>query len=64
MTKDEHMANLTIMYSQHAYKYNFLASTCSGYITGTEIYVTGGFELGNGIRIPRYNWTDHMKFRV
>ena len=42
----------------------FLASTCSGYITGAEIYVTGGFELGNGIRIPRFNWADNMKFRV
>ena len=40
----------------------FLASAYSGYITGAEIYVTGGFELGNGIRIPRYDLKDQMKF--
>ena len=29
----------------------FLASEMAGYITGAEINVTGGFELGNGLRL-------------
>jgi NAD(P)-dependent dehydrogenase (short-subunit alcohol dehydrogenase family) len=29
----------------------FLASEMAGYITGAEINVTGGFELGNGLRM-------------
>ena len=31
----------------------FLASGMAGYITGAEIYATGGFELGNGLRLTR-----------
>ena len=29
----------------------FLASDMAGYITGAEINITGGFELGNGLRL-------------
>ena len=42
----------------------FLASSHSGYTTGSEIHVTGGFELGNGYRIARHDWTERMKFQV
>lgn len=31
----------------------FLASDMAGYITGAEINVTGGFELGNGLRLTK-----------
>ena len=31
----------------------FLASSMASYITGAEICATGGFELGNGIRLTR-----------
>jgi NAD(P)-dependent dehydrogenase (short-subunit alcohol dehydrogenase family) len=31
----------------------FLASSMASYITGAEIPVTGGFELGNGLRLHR-----------
>jgi NAD(P)-dependent dehydrogenase (short-subunit alcohol dehydrogenase family) len=31
----------------------FLASGMASYITGAEIYATGGFEMGNGIRLTR-----------
>ncbi len=33
----------------------FLASSMASYITGAEVLATGGFELGNGIRIDREN---------
>jgi NAD(P)-dependent dehydrogenase (short-subunit alcohol dehydrogenase family) len=32
----------------------FLASEMAGYITGAEINVTGGFELGNGLRLTMH----------
>jgi NAD(P)-dependent dehydrogenase (short-subunit alcohol dehydrogenase family) len=32
----------------------FLASSMAAYMTGAEINVTGGFELGNGIKVSRY----------
>ena len=33
----------------------FLASSMAAYMTGAEINVSGGFELGNGIKVSRYN---------
>ncbi len=32
----------------------FLASNMAAYMTGAEVNVTGGFELGNGLKISRY----------
>jgi NAD(P)-dependent dehydrogenase (short-subunit alcohol dehydrogenase family) len=34
----------------------YLASKLSSFITGAELFITGGFELGNGPKIPFYNW--------
>ena len=34
----------------------YLASNLASFNTGSELYVTGGFELGNGVKIPYYDW--------
>jgi len=39
----------------------FLASGMAGYITGAEIYATGGFELGNGLRLTREEVAQSLK---
>ena len=31
----------------------YLASEMASYVTGAEICATGGFELGNGVRLTR-----------
>jgi NAD(P)-dependent dehydrogenase (short-subunit alcohol dehydrogenase family) len=34
----------------------YLASKLSSFVTGAELFITGGFELGNGPKTPLYNW--------
>jgi NAD(P)-dependent dehydrogenase (short-subunit alcohol dehydrogenase family) len=34
----------------------FLASDMAGFITGAQFLITGGYELGNGPKMPTYDW--------
>ncbi len=42
----------------------FLASDMAGYITGAEINITGGFELGNGLRLTTEELKNFMSSRT
>lgn len=39
----------------------FLASDLGSFVTGIELFVTGGYEIGEGYKTRRLNWKDRMK---
>ena len=39
----------------------FLASEWASFITGTELMVTGGYEIGEGSKQPMFNWNTKNK---
>ncbi|MBR3641271.1 MAG: SDR family oxidoreductase, partial [Oscillibacter sp.] len=41
----------------------FLASSWASFITGSELFVDGGFFAGSGYKHARFDWTDKMEIR-
>ena len=39
----------------------FLASRWAGFTTGTDVYATGGYELGEGHKVTLFDWDAKMK---
>ena len=38
----------------------FLASSLGSFVTGIELFVSGGYEIGEGAKYHRMNWKDRM----
>lgn len=41
----------------------FLASSWASFITGSELFVDGGFFAGHGLKLPRYDWGDAISVK-
>ena len=39
----------------------FMASEWASFITGASLMVSGGYELGEGIKAPRLDWDVEIK---
>ena len=39
----------------------FMASEWASFITGASLMVTGGYEFGEGSKVPIFNWTTMEK---